>query len=36
MFKYVINEHTELRLLEVRHAEELFRLTDMSVITCLG
>lgn len=30
MFKHVINEHTELRLLEVRHAEELFRLTDSS------
>ncbi|SFF57604.1 ribosomal-protein-serine acetyltransferase [Halobacillus alkaliphilus] len=30
MFKHVINEHTELRLLEERHAEELFQLTDSS------
>ncbi|MFZ0369758.1 MAG: GNAT family protein [Halobacillus sp.] len=30
MFTHVINEHTELRLLEERHAEELFQLTDSS------
>lgn len=30
MFKYKINDDTELRLLEVRHAEELFQLTDAS------
>ncbi|WP_226577822.1 GNAT family N-acetyltransferase [Halobacillus litoralis] len=30
MFTYKINEDTELRLLEVRHAEELFQLTDAS------
>ncbi|KGR77405.1 GNAT family N-acetyltransferase [Ureibacillus manganicus] len=30
MFTYKINEDTELRLLEVRHAEALFALTDES------
>ncbi|UOQ44923.1 GNAT family N-acetyltransferase [Halobacillus salinarum] len=30
MFKHVIDADTELRLLEVRHAEELFQLTDAS------
>ncbi|MCA0970818.1 GNAT family N-acetyltransferase [Halobacillus litoralis] len=30
MFTYTINQETELRLLEVRHAEELFQLTDSS------
>ncbi|MCA1010614.1 GNAT family N-acetyltransferase [Halobacillus halophilus] len=30
MFKHVIDEYTELRLLEERHAEELFQLTDSS------
>ena len=30
MFKHVIDENTELRLLEARHAEELFQLTDSS------
>ncbi|MCE7794462.1 GNAT family N-acetyltransferase [Salipaludibacillus sp. CUR1] len=30
MFKYELNNNTELRLLEPRHAEELYRLTDHS------
>ncbi|SIS66418.1 GNAT family N-acetyltransferase [Salimicrobium salexigens] len=30
MFKCIVNKDTELRLLEVRHAEELFQLTDAS------
>ncbi|RWZ54684.1 N-acetyltransferase [Halobacillus fulvus] len=30
MFKHTLDEHTELRLLEVRHAEALFQLTDSS------
>lgn len=30
MFSYTINEDTELRLLESRHAEELFQITDFS------
>lgn len=30
MFKCIINEDIELRLLEVRHSEELFQLTDDS------
>jgi ribosomal-protein-serine acetyltransferase len=30
MFKYTINKDTELRLLEKRHAEKLFLLTDQS------
>ena len=30
MFTYKIDEHTELRLLEHRHAEQLFQLTDQS------
>ncbi|MBA2176059.1 GNAT family N-acetyltransferase [Halobacillus locisalis] len=30
MFTYIINEDTELRLLEPRHAEALFELTDSS------
>lgn len=30
MFSYTISEDTELRLLEPRHAEELFQLTDSS------
>jgi len=28
MFRFQIDEETELRLLEERHAEELFALTD--------
>ncbi|KGR78930.1 GNAT family N-acetyltransferase [Ureibacillus sinduriensis] len=30
MFRYKINDETELRLLEVRHSESLFSLTDQS------
>lgn len=30
MFTKIVNDHTELRLLELRHAEELFKLTDQS------
>lgn len=30
MFTYKIDENTELRLLELRHAEQLFQLTDQS------
>ena len=30
MFKYAMGEGTELRLLEERHAQELFELTDRS------